>query len=326
MTQAYCLLGSNLGDRADYLREAAFQLAATPRTELTAASHIYETPAWGVTEQPAFLNAAIALTTSLSPHELLERFLDIERSLGRKRNLEKRWGPRVIDIDMGLYGDLVLGTYKLTLPHPRLYQRAFALVPLLEIVPDLIDPATGDRYTDHLNRLEQRAVASCVAGEPLIRDAADPAEAGLYLSRSSDETQRLASALGTLARGGEAVALTGNLGAGKTCFAGGFARGLGIQAAITSPSYVLVKTYEGGRLILHHADFYRLAGAASGEPPDLASLGLEDYLDDPDAVVLVEWADRFPAWLEPPFWHVGIVNNGPESRILFVRRVERASE
>jgi len=151
----------------------------------------------------------------------------------------------------------------------------------------------------------------------------------LFLSRSSDETEALGKRLGASLRGGEVFALSGNLGAGKTCLARGLARGLGIHETVTSPSYVLVKSYEG-RFALHHADFYRLeatlgSGPADGNAPaemaDLASLGLEDYLDDPQAVLLIEWAEHRPCWLEPPFWQVEIAGCGDGPRLLLLRQI-----
>jgi tRNA threonylcarbamoyladenosine biosynthesis protein TsaE len=180
---------------------------------------------------------------------------------------------------------------------------------------------------------------------PLIAKAgsiAGPVFESAFLARSDspEETEAFAETFAAGLKGGEVVALAGNLGAGKTCFARGLARGLGIPGPITSPSYVLVKSYEG-RLTLHHADFYRLAGSSTPsipstssipsttreerlpEPLDLASLGLEDYLDNPAAVVLIEWADRYPQWLEPPFWLVEITGAGMGPRLLLVRKVER---
>ena len=105
---------------------------------LTARSSDYRTPPWGVTDQPPFVNAVIAVTTSLSPHELLARAEKCERALGRDRTLERRWGPRSIDIDLLAYDDLVLNDPDLILPHPHLFERAFVLVPLAEIAPERV--------------------------------------------------------------------------------------------------------------------------------------------------------------------------------------------
>src|SRR5208282_4124290 len=103
---------------------------------LKARSSDYRTPPWGVTDQPPFVNAVIAVATSLAPHDLLARAIAVEHALGRDRKHERRWGPRPIDIDLLAYDDLALSEPDLTLPHPRLFERAFMLVPLAEIAPD----------------------------------------------------------------------------------------------------------------------------------------------------------------------------------------------
>ncbi|MDB5235693.1 MAG: 2-amino-4-hydroxy-6-hydroxymethyldihydropteridine pyrophosphokinae [Hymenobacter sp.] len=137
---AYLLLGSNLGDRAALLQAAQVQLAATAGS-VVAASALYETAAWGREDQPAFLNQALALHTSLSAEELLAHCLTAEQQAGRKR-LE-RWGSRTLDVDILLYGDIVIDQPGLTVPHPRLAERRFALVPLAEIAGPLVHPQLG---------------------------------------------------------------------------------------------------------------------------------------------------------------------------------------
>lgn len=130
MPTAYLLLGSNLGDRAATL-QAAVQLLHTSAGPVTAASGLYETAAWGLHDQPAYLNQAVRLQTSLSPAELLAACLATEQQAGRTRRI--RWDARTLDVDILLYDDLVLETPALTIPHPRLPERRFALVPLAEI-------------------------------------------------------------------------------------------------------------------------------------------------------------------------------------------------
>jgi 2-amino-4-hydroxy-6-hydroxymethyldihydropteridine diphosphokinase len=115
---------------------------------LDARSSDYRTPPWGVTDQPAFINAAIVVTTSLDPHALLMRVQSIERALGRDRINERRWGPRPIDIDILAFDDVVLNDPDLTLPHPHLFERAFVLLPLAEIAADRI--IAGQRVGDVL--------------------------------------------------------------------------------------------------------------------------------------------------------------------------------
>ena len=129
-TLAYLLLGSNLGDRAALLATARQQLAATAG-EIVAASGLYETAAWGREAQPAFLNQALAVRTGLRPAALLAACQAAEQHAGRQR-LE-RWGSRTLDVDILLFGAEIIATPTLTVPHPRLSERRFALVPLAEI-------------------------------------------------------------------------------------------------------------------------------------------------------------------------------------------------
>lgn len=133
MAEAYLALGANLGDPVAALAEARRLLSDHVR--IAAASSLYRTPPFGVVDQPDFVNQVLRLETELPPEALLDLCLAIERQMGRVREL--RWGPRLIDIDVLLYGNEAINTPKLTLPHPGLSERAFVLVPLLEIAPDL---------------------------------------------------------------------------------------------------------------------------------------------------------------------------------------------
>lgn len=137
MATAYLLLGSNLGDRLAILDEAVQDLATTAGS-LEAVSGLYETAAWGLEDQPAFLNQAVRLRTSLPPEALLDACLQTEQQAGRERKI--RWGARTLDVDILLYDDLVLDTPRLTVPHPRLPERRFALVPLAEIAAEVVHP------------------------------------------------------------------------------------------------------------------------------------------------------------------------------------------
>ena len=136
MTRAFIALGGNLGDSRAYLQRALTALAGLPGTRLLAASRFYRTPPWGLREQPAFLNAAAMLETALSPHALLDALLDIEREAGRVRD-GQRWGPRTLDLDLLHMDGVILQDDRLTLPHPRIAARAFVLLPLAELAPDL---------------------------------------------------------------------------------------------------------------------------------------------------------------------------------------------
>ena len=140
--RAYVGVGSNLGDRAGTIDRAVELLAARDGVEVVARSSLRETEPWGPVEQPPFLNGAVALETSLEPQALLEVLLEVERVLGRVREGE-RWGPRTIDLDLLLQDELVVDRPGLTLPHPRLHERRFALEPLAELAPDAVVPGHG---------------------------------------------------------------------------------------------------------------------------------------------------------------------------------------
>jgi 2-amino-4-hydroxy-6-hydroxymethyldihydropteridine diphosphokinase len=145
-------LGGNVGDvRATFDRAIAL-LCEDGATRLTARSSDYRTPPWGVTDQAPFVNAVIAVATSLAPLALLARALDVERLLGRNRGRERRWGPRTIDIDILAYDDLAVAEPDLFLPHPRLFERAFVLAPLAEIAADRV--IGGVRVADALTRVD----------------------------------------------------------------------------------------------------------------------------------------------------------------------------
>ena len=142
MTRAYVGLGTNLGDREGMLRAALGQLADEVGVEIVAVSSFLDTDPVGITDQPRFLNAAAALETELPPCELLARLLAIENRLGRTRE-GPRFGPRTIDLDLLLYGDETIDEPGLTVPHPRLHERLFALEPLMELDPALVVPGLG---------------------------------------------------------------------------------------------------------------------------------------------------------------------------------------
>lgn len=129
-------LGSNLGNRQEALRLAIESLQ--PEILPLASSHVYETPPWGYADQPAFLNQVIKAQTNLSPFATLKKLKQIEKDLGRKPNF--RYGPRNIDLDILFYNDEIIETEQLTIPHPELIRRAFVLIPLLDIAPDMLHP------------------------------------------------------------------------------------------------------------------------------------------------------------------------------------------
>jgi 2-amino-4-hydroxy-6-hydroxymethyldihydropteridine diphosphokinase len=140
-------LGSNVGDGIRNIDEAISRLTSGAKLELVARSKLYRSAPWGVTDQPAFVNACISVRTSLTPRHLLERCLGVENAMGRVRTL--RWGPRIIDVDILTYDALTVDEPDLVIPHPRIAERAFVLIPLKDVAPDLriggetIDSALG---------------------------------------------------------------------------------------------------------------------------------------------------------------------------------------
>ncbi|KAF1722032.1 2-amino-4-hydroxy-6-hydroxymethyldihydropteridine diphosphokinase [Pseudoxanthomonas wuyuanensis] len=136
-------LGANLGDAALTVQRAAQSLGLLPRTRLLRCSRLYRTPAWGMQAQPDFVNAVALIDTGLDARALLDALLATEREFGRDRSVERRWGPRTLDLDLLLYGEAMIDEPGLQVPHPHLAQRAFALVPLLEIAPDAAIPGVG---------------------------------------------------------------------------------------------------------------------------------------------------------------------------------------
>jgi 2-amino-4-hydroxy-6-hydroxymethyldihydropteridine diphosphokinase len=136
MTVAYVGLGSNLGDRERLIREAAELIGAVRL------SSVIETEPWGIANQPLFLNAVAEVETPLTPRQLLDHLLDVERRLGRER-IGAQWGPRTIDLDLLLYGEETIEEPGLVVPHPRLTEREFVLAPLAELVPSLKIPGDG---------------------------------------------------------------------------------------------------------------------------------------------------------------------------------------
>ena len=152
MVEALLGLGGNVGDVRAALSQAVGMLCDEQHVRLLARSSDYRTPPWGVADQPPFINLCIAVETDLSPRDLLARAQTIERTLGRERARERRWGPRRVDIDLLTYDDLALQTADLSLPHPRLLTRAFVLAPLVEIRPQHV--IAGIRIRDALAKVD----------------------------------------------------------------------------------------------------------------------------------------------------------------------------
>jgi 2-amino-4-hydroxy-6-hydroxymethyldihydropteridine diphosphokinase len=156
MTEAWLALGGNIGDSRAILDRAIALLCDGTEVKLIARSSDYRTPPWGFKYQPPFINLCIAVETALAPRDLLARAQDVERQLGRDRAHEKKNGPRTADIDIIAYDDLVLDEPNLTLPHPRLFERPFVLVPLAEIAADR--RINGILIADALAKIDQTGV------------------------------------------------------------------------------------------------------------------------------------------------------------------------
>jgi 2-amino-4-hydroxy-6-hydroxymethyldihydropteridine diphosphokinase len=161
LADVFIALGSNLGDRAANLTAARTALAPDP--SVTAVSSIYETEPWGLAGQGRYLNQVLRGETTLEPRALLAKLQEIERALGREREREERYGPRTIDLDILLYDDMQVEEPGLTIPHPRMLERAFVLVPLAEVAPGLV--AGGVRIGDALARLDRTGVTAWQRGD-----------------------------------------------------------------------------------------------------------------------------------------------------------------
>ncbi|HEX4500024.1 MAG TPA: 2-amino-4-hydroxy-6-hydroxymethyldihydropteridine diphosphokinase [Scandinavium sp.] len=152
MTRVYIAVGSNLASPLDQVNAAIAALGEIPHTAIAAVSSFYRTPPLGPQDQPDYLNAAVALDTDLEPEALLNSTQRIELQQGRVRK-DERWGPRTLDLDIMLFGDLTLNTERLTVPHYDMHNRGFMLWPLAEIAPDLIFP-NGTSLTTLLQNLD----------------------------------------------------------------------------------------------------------------------------------------------------------------------------
>jgi 2-amino-4-hydroxy-6-hydroxymethyldihydropteridine diphosphokinase len=156
MPKAFLGLGGNVGDTRAILGRAVALLDDGTDVRLLARSSAYQTPPWGVENQAPFLNLCLAVETMLTPQQLLKRIQEVERELGRNRATETRWGPRTCDIDILSYGDVTLNEADLTLPHPRMFERGFVLMPLAEIAADAV--IGGRRVRDALKAIDTKGI------------------------------------------------------------------------------------------------------------------------------------------------------------------------
>ncbi len=160
-SRVYLSLGGNLGDPAKSMGAALKWLDADARVSVVAVSSLYRTPPWGKTDQPDFLNAAAELSTSSSPRALLDLCLEAERRLKRVR--EERWGPRLIDLDILVFGERTIHEVGLEVPHPRMTERAFVLAPLAEIAPDLV--ISGRTVAERLSSVDAAGIEKLPGGQ-----------------------------------------------------------------------------------------------------------------------------------------------------------------
>ena len=155
MTQTAIALGSNIGDRLGTIRQAVMLLEERS-LRISASSDVFETPPWGMENQPRFLNACVLAETDILPRVLLELLLNIESDLGRTRRY--KWGPREIDLDLLFYDDQVFNESGLVLPHPQMHRRAFVLVPLVQIAPDWRHPVLGKSVRELAGSLDAGSI------------------------------------------------------------------------------------------------------------------------------------------------------------------------
>jgi 2-amino-4-hydroxy-6-hydroxymethyldihydropteridine diphosphokinase len=151
MFKVFLLLGTNLGDRFSYLQQA-IGLISQEITAPNKLSSVYETQAWGKTDQPDYLNQVVMLQTALSPQAVLQTILQIEQTLGRRR--EEKWGARTIDIDILFFGNMIINEPDLIIPHPELQNRRFTLEPLVELAPELVHPVLNINMLQLKNNLQ----------------------------------------------------------------------------------------------------------------------------------------------------------------------------
>ncbi len=355
---AYLGLGSNVGDKVAQLRAAVDALDANVGVRVRCASGLYRTEPQYVENQDWFLNAAVEVETLLEPRALLRAIKEMERSLGRLPR--ERYGPREIDIDLLAFPGREMSDEDLTVPHPRLGERAFALRPLADLAPELVVTRAGETVAALLGRLTNPGGVEALAAAPLRPRAGAWVECR---SGSPEETERLGGALARACRVGEVFALCGELGAGKTCFARGFARGLGIRQAIQSPTFTLCRSYEvrqsreekekeeersmkeevgmGGSGIRerpYEQNMERSRGGSAEGPltfyhwdfyrlvdsEEIDEAGFEDSLENPRGVVVVEWADRFPEFWDFPHVKVWLTVVDDTTRAVAMRFPEGA--
>ncbi|GBR76972.1 2-amino-4-hydroxy-6-hydroxymethyldihydropteridine pyrophosphokinase [Candidatus Termititenax persephonae] len=292
---AFLGLGSNLGDREQNLCAALAELGKIPGMKILQTASFYDTAPVGYAEQPNFLNTAARIETSLTAHALLSAAQDVEKKLGRAETF--RWGPRLIDIDILAYGDEIIDTEDLHVPHLELPRRGFVLEPLCEIAPDFKDARGGQTYRELF--AAYRSI---------------PADNNCVQTNTPEDTAVLAQRIAKQLRPGAVVALNGELGAGKTTFARALVKSLGNTARVVSPTFAILNIYPG-QIPVYHFDFYRLRGAA-----DVADIGGAEFIPSSGGITLIEWAEKIPEILPENYWEINIDVLDEQGRCFKIRR------
>ena len=278
-------LGSNMGNRLDYLNRALALLDRHPTIAVTATSRIHHSKGWGRENLDPFLNSALAVRTALSAAELLHEMQRIENALGRERLV--KWGPRTLDLDLLAMEGEQHSSQELQVPHPYIAERPFVYLPMRELLIDF--PAwksmTEASAEGLLIEADTWTEADAVPGWGARREPVARVE---WVSNSEEETLSFARNLSGFLLPGDLVALDAPMGSGKSVFARGIARGLGIEGPVQSPTFTLCRRYETGHVPFEHWDFYRL-----GSEDDLESTGF--FAPESVASIrAIEWADMFP--------------------------------
>lgn len=279
-------LGSNVGDREAQLDAALARVQRIRGVRVLATSRLYESAGWGREDLAPFYNAALAAESDAhDAASFLAELRRIEDELGRQRTII--WGPRTLDLDLLAADDEVHGGEALTLPHPWIARRPFVYTPLSEIAHlHPAWPALAEPYPE--GRAIEKDTAPISAGRGVWGRCIDSIDSAEIETSDEEGTLAIGRALARHLLPGDTIALNAAMGAGKSVFARGIARGLGIKGPIQSPTYTLCRRYEDGRLPFEHWDFYRLDSL-----DDLESTGFDD--GETDRVVrAIEWSSHFP--------------------------------
>ncbi|MCC6545912.1 2-amino-4-hydroxy-6-hydroxymethyldihydropteridine diphosphokinase [Candidatus Sumerlaeota bacterium] len=315
MTKYFAIaLGSNIGDRLFYLNRALAMIDQIPGLTLLAASRIYESAGWGRDDLDPFLNAVvIAGSNSLDANTMLNELQRIEGVMGRQRDVH--WGARTLDLDLLAVNDEVSTSPELTLPHPWICDRPFVYFPFREVAHYHAGFARLTASSEKGRAIEKDSKVTDLgapvwgyeqeAWEMTGGDLESSALVAIEVTTTSErETEDVARTIAPYLLPGTVIALNAPMGSGKSVFARGVARALGIEGAISSPTYLLCKTYESTTVTLEHWDFYRLESR-----DDLESAGFSSV--PPNTIRLIEWAEKFPDDVENAFFLVTITTPDP---------------